>query len=135
MIHYGLPWFTDVFLRTAHTFQKYQARGECLTHQRTFMWSENKPEVFIVFESSVKHLKFWMAEIVGNKAYDRISKRVFQENKTRQNFGKTDISYPVIRTRMNVLFSENLACFVFLKHSFWDSPFCLITGELSKGCI
>ena len=26
----------------------------------------------------------------------------------------------------NVRFSENLACFVFLKHSFWDLPFCLI---------
>ena len=30
----------------------------------------------------------------------------------------------------NVLFSENLACFVFLKHSFWDSPFYLITNDL-----
>ena len=27
------------------------------------------------------------------------------------------------------LFSENLACFVFLKHPFWDSPFRLITDE------
>ena len=27
------------------------------------------------------------------------------------------------------VFSENLACFVFLKHPFWDSPFCLITDE------
>ena len=30
----------------------------------------------------------------------------------------------------NVHFSENLTCFVFLKHPFWDSPFCLITDEL-----
>ena len=29
----------------------------------------------------------------------------------------------------HVRFSENLACFVFLKHPFWDSPFCLITDE------
>ena len=29
----------------------------------------------------------------------------------------------------NVRFSGNLACFVFMKHSFWDSPFCLITDE------
>ena len=34
----------------------------------------------------------------------------------------------------NVHFSENLACFVFLKHPFWDSPFCLITGELLEVC-
>ena len=27
----------------------------------------------------------------------------------------------------NVRLSEGLACFVFLKHPFWDSPFCLIT--------
>ena len=32
---------------------------------------------------------------------------------------------------INTRFSENLACFVFLKPPFWDSPFCLITDELS----
>ena len=30
----------------------------------------------------------------------------------------------------NVRSSENLACFIFLKHPFCDSPFCLITDEL-----
>ena len=30
----------------------------------------------------------------------------------------------------NLRFSENLACFVFLKHPFWDSPFCLFTDEI-----
>ena len=66
----------------------------------------------------------------------RISKRAFQENKGRQIFQKENISYPLIRTRTwayqgvsNVRFLENLACFVFLKHPFWDSPFCLITNE------
>ena len=56
---------------------------------------------------------------VMNVKYDRIAKRVFQENKTRQIFRKTNISYPLIRTHTcayqkgkNVLFSENLACFV-----------------------
>ena len=29
----------------------------------------------------------------------------------------------------NVRFSENLTCFVFFKHAFWDSPFCLITDD------
>ena len=29
----------------------------------------------------------------------------------------------------NVCFSENLTRFVFLKHPFWDSPFCLITDK------
>ena len=55
----------------------------------------------------------------------------------RQIFRKANSSYPLIRTRtctyqgVNVRFSENLACFVFLKHPFWDSPFCLITDEFS----
>ena len=35
---------------------------------------------------------------VGNKAKGRISKRVFQENKARQIFKKTNISYPLVRT-------------------------------------
>ena len=62
---------------------------------------------------------------VGNKAKGRILKRVFQENKARQIFQKTNVSYPLIRTRTcmyqgvrNVRFPENLACFVFLKHPF-----------------
>ena len=58
---------------------------------------------------------------VINKAKGRISKRVLQENKARQIFQKTNISYPLIRTPScayqgvrNVRFSENLACFFFL---------------------
>ena len=43
---------------------------------------------------------------------------------------KTNISYPLIRT--HVRFSENLAGFVFLKHPFWNSPFCLITDEIDQ---
>ena len=62
---------------------------------------------------------------VGNKEKGRILKRVFQENKACQIFRKTNISYPLIFTRTceyqgirNVCISENLACFVFLKHPF-----------------
>ena len=47
-----------------------------------------------------------LVQFVVNKAKGRISKRVFQENKARQ---------------------------IFLKHPFWDSPFCLITDELEEG--
>ena len=39
-------------------------------------------------------LKVKFDQIVGNKANGRISKRVFQENKARQIFRKTNISYP-----------------------------------------
>ena len=75
--------------------------------------------------------------IVGNKAKERISKRVFQEKKARQIFRKTNIFYPLVSSRTRacqglkkVGFPENLTCFVFLKHPFSNSPFCLITDEL-----
>ena len=52
---------------------------------------------------------------------------------------KTNISYPLIRTRTsayqgvrNVCFSENLACFVFLLPPFLDSLFCLITDKVRE---
>ena len=74
---------------------------------------------------------------VSNKAKGRISKRVFQEKKARQIFRKTNSSYTLIPTRtcthqgvINVRFSENLACFDFLKHPFWDSLFFLITDYI-----
>ena len=37
-------------------------------------------------------------DFVSNKAKGGISKRVFQENKARQIFQKTNISYPLKRT-------------------------------------
>ena len=47
--------------------------------------------------STVIIRKIIYSEFVGNKAKGRISKRVFQESKARQNFRKTNISYPLIR--------------------------------------
>ena len=44
------------------------------------------------------------------------------------NGGRGGLSWGV----RNVRFLENLACFVYLKHPFWDSPFCLITDEFRK---
>ena len=35
----------------------------------------------------------------------------------------------------NICFSENLACFVFLKHPFWDSPFCLVVFAKLRACV
>ena len=87
----------------------------------------------LVFQVKLYH------EYVGNKAKGQILKRVFQENKVRQIIRKTNISYPLIRTRTcacqglrNVRFSEKLARFVFFKNQFWDSPFCLITNEYAS---
>ena len=74
---------------------------------------------------------------VVNKTKGRMSKRVFQESKALQIFWKTNITYPLIRTRTCVSRKEStpnfpknehfLTPFVFLKHPFWDSSFCLIT--------
>ena len=62
-------------------------------------------------------------KIGGNKGEGRISKRLFQENKARQIFRKSNISYSLIPTHTcayhrvrNVCFLENLAWFAFLKH-------------------
>ena len=48
---------------------------------------------------------FFLYDFTGNKAQGWISKRVFQENKTRQIFRETNISYPLVRTHN--LFSWN----------------------------
>ena len=74
----------------------------------------NATKDFIITQN--QHL---MAEFIGNDAKRGISKRVLQENKARQIFGKTNISYPLIRRYAdhevrNVRLSRNLACFVFL---------------------
>ena len=51
---------------------------------------------------------------------------------------KTNISCPLIRRYIcayqgvrNVRFSENLTCFIFLKHPFWNLLFCLFTNALN----
>ena len=65
------------------------------------------------------------------KAKGRTSNRVVQENKSRQIFRKMKISYLLIRTRtcpyQGVRNIRLLACFVFLWHPFWDSPFYRFT--------
>ena len=75
-------------------------------------------------------------QVVGNKVKRRISNRVFQENKARQIFRKTNISDSLILTCTPIFRKTNISdplirtCFVSLKHPSWDSPFCLITDEL-----
>ena len=76
------------------------------TLPRVFSWNF----VQFLWTSTVKKNKDeWVSHMhfASNKAKRWISKRVFEENKTHQIFGKTKISYPVIRAR-----------------TFWDSPFC-----------
>ena len=44
-------------------------------------------------------------------------------------------TYVCVSGVRNVCFPENVAYFVFSKHPFWDSPFCLITDEISDSKI
>ena len=46
-----------------------------------------------------RHFRSGRSQFVGNKTKGRISKLVLQENKARQIFRKTIISYPLTRTR------------------------------------
>ena len=79
---------------------------------------------------TVKKSEKWQTLLfICKKSKGRFSKRVFQENKARQIFWKTNIFYPLDKHTY-----KNLICFVFLKNPFWDSPFCLITDKLLNPC-
>ena len=66
------------------------------------------------------------AEYVGNKQKGRSQNWCFKKAKHAKLSEKRACAYQGVR---NVCFPEILACFAFLKHPFWDSPFCLIPGE------
>ena len=91
--------------------------------------------VKVFFLNCLSFINFHRSSVIRQKGESQNG--CFKKNKARQIFRKTNISYPQIRTRTcaypgvrNVRFSENLACFDFFKHPFWDSHFCLITDEL-----
>ena len=79
-----------------------------------------------IFQKKSFVIDLWQGlRFVGNKAKGRFSKWVFQENKARQIFQKTNITYPLICTQTcvyqgvrNVRFSKNLTYFVFSKYLF-----------------
>ena len=84
--------------------------------------------LFLDFVFWGKKTSFAEPDTCNSSVIRQISKRVFQENIARQIFGKMNILYPLIHTRTcayqgvrYVRFSENLACFVLLKYTFWDS--------------
>ena len=68
----------------------------CLSGGKKQRFSEN-------FEHVLNWLNTYMlAYSVVNKVKGRISKQVFQENKARQIFRKTNISYPLICTTFHI---------------------------------
>ena len=66
-----------------------------------------------------------------NGCFKKAKHAKFSEKRTflTPNFPKKLIFLGPYQRVRNVCFSENLTCFVFLKHPFWDSPFCLITDD------
>ena len=69
----------------------------------------------------IQALFYNLSKLVGDKAKRLISKRVIQENKARQIFGKTNISH-----------SPDTYTYVYQGGGggpFWDASFCLIAGE------
>ena len=67
------------------------------THQRSIY--EDKLVINSAIRNEARHYSpETLVWIVGNKAKELISKRVFQENKVCQIFQKTNISCPLIRT-------------------------------------
>ena len=49
----------------------------------------------------------WQKQLLGDKVKGRISKRVFQESKARQNFRKTNISYPLRGFEKNLQYQQD----------------------------
>ena len=81
--------------------------------------THNCPNITTCFNSSVIRQK------------SKSQKGCFKKTKhtkfsEKQTFLTDSCAYQGVR---NVRFLENLDCFVFLKHLFWDSPFCLTTDE------
>ena len=83
-----------------------------------------------ILQSKQLHIPFLNLYFVGNTPKERISKRVFQENKATFLTSIRTCTYQRVR---NVRFSENLACFFFLKHPFWDSPYWLVNDDFLWG--
>ena len=62
----------------------------------TLFLSKNNQERYLFYTQEYPYHPRHNSHFVGNKAKGRISKRMLQENKARQIFRKTNISYPLI---------------------------------------
>ena len=97
-----------------------------------------------IFESLQKIVKVFNQDfIVARRLETKIRQKCesrngcFKKTKHAKFSEKTNISYPpdthtctcAYQAVRNNRFSENLTYFVFLKHPFWASPFCLITND------
>ena len=98
------------------TFRRFQS----VTIQFTFPISENK-----WYRLSVVRQKGESQ----NVCFKKTEHAKFSEKNEHSLAPNTHTYVRVSGGKKYLFFSENLRCLVFLKHPFWDSPFCLITEE------
>ena len=106
-------------MQFVHIFKPYIRPIE--NHSKLHVIIDIRPGSIFQMLASLKLNKVRKRYFVDNKAKVQISRWRQQENKARQIFRKTNISYPLMRTRTcvyqgirNLRFSENLASFIFL---------------------
>ena len=76
-------------LKIFYSFYRLKISSKCIFYSRKINSNALQDDKLLML----------MINLVVNKAEGRISKWVFQENKARRIFRKTNISYPLIRTR------------------------------------
>ena len=88
-----------------------------------FMWRKN---ILVYCTSSVIRQK----DESKNGCFKKTKHATFSEKRTFLTLWYAHARTYAYKRLRNVRFLENVACFVFLKHPFWDSPFCLITEDM-----
>ena len=127
-----------------------------------FFWNVTFQYKILLYPTRCPRHQFYISSVQGKS---KNLKTVVSRKQSTPNFPKNEDFLPLTRTRTRLYFkktkhaknehflltdtytyvcvsrgekcsfSENLACFVFLKHPFWDSPFCLITDDMIPYCI
>ena len=136
LLYVNMSWYPLVI---ALENWEHQVKGERLLQQGwTYQLRESISKPHQGFISIEKTISFYESPVIRQKGESQ--KGCFKKTKhAKFSEKKTKIfSTPVMHTYVCVsggtkylrFFSENLLCFVFLKHLIWYSPFCLITDKM-----
>ena len=103
---------------------------------KILIWFLNWHKIIIIFRwIRQRWSKYTNSSVIRQKGESQNG--CFKETKHSKFFEKWTFLTPwyAYQGLRNVCFSENLACFLLLKHPFWDSLFCLINDQfLVKIC-
>ena len=104
-----------------------------------FWSSSGSISSYVIFNSKLPYVTLhyrFISSVIKQKIESQNG--CFKKTKHAKFSEKRKFLTPLSRTRTcvyqgvrNVCFSENLACFVFLKHPFWGMPFCLINDDIA----